>query len=770
MVREPEKLHTGGFFMIQIILLLIAIGIIHALWPFIKVVFKILVGILAVYLYFTFIPITLPITVIGIPIIFIMGIRRNAQNKRKEEERLRIQNKTRSENRNWAKQHEVLYTTQEIDQKLAPLAEAISNSDTNVINYKFTRKNMPYGRVNAFLNHFGKNIYTEDPYYFSCIPSAERDDFREYGLLVTRSGIYVSIQYKSPSEDKYDFINDTISFKGLKQIVEDNNTSITCIIVDDKNYDDCKTYFSLPDNITYIDSIRSLCQTVIDDDIGASMLNNQVVDNAYVEQCVVESEQKLKQTININAAKLAATIAGIGASTENYNSMYNETKNFMNGSRGGGYAAEYGNNTMDRLQGFNVESTAQILDEHGRQVKHGADRTVNGQEIQTKYYKTAGESIGAAFQHKQALYIRSDGSGKMMPIEVPKDQYMEAIKNMQNRIDNGEVPNVEPGESATNYVKKGFFTYAQAWNISRAGTIESLTVDIASGVVCSSSAAGITALLVFAQAVWNGQDLKAAAKASLETGFRVMGRGALIYTVTMQLTRGTFANPFIKQYTKDGIYRGFAGINNPIASLSNDLAANISKTSFAKSSAGKMLGFDNVTGKTLVGNSVTAVIIFGPDVCRIIRGRISGKQFLKNSTIGGVGLISAGIGQTLIPIPVIGGMIGGCIGGFVAKNILDNYIEDDAIQMFQILKEEFLEVVSLSGLSKEEFECVLNDTVGNDKLPRILQDMYASGEYRSYAHTAIMEAAITNVISRRKKITRKMMDSGMEEVIHEFVA
>ena len=131
----------------------------------------------------------------------------------------------------------------------------------------------------------------------------------------------------------------------------------------------------------------------------------------------------------------------------------------MNGSRGHGYAAEYANNTVDRVLGRDVENAAQRLDEHGRQVKHGADRIVNGKEIQTKYYKTASETIGAVFERKEAIYIRNDGSNKMMQIEVPRDQYQDALKAMQKRIDSGQVPNVEPGETAKDYVRKGFFTY-----------------------------------------------------------------------------------------------------------------------------------------------------------------------------------------------------------------------------------------------------------------------------------------------------------------------
>ncbi len=167
----------------------------------------------------------------------------------------------------------------------------------------------------------------------------------------------------------------------------------------------------------------------------------------------------------------------------------------MNGHQGHGYAAEYANNTVDRALGRRVDYSAQNLDAHGRQVKNGPDRTVNNVEIQTKYYQTAQDTINAVFENGEAKYIRTDGSGKMMQIEVPRNQYHQAVVEMQKRIDNGEVPNVSPGENARNYVRKGFFTYEQSYNIARAGTLESLTVDALTGAVCCIGAAGVTSAI-----------------------------------------------------------------------------------------------------------------------------------------------------------------------------------------------------------------------------------------------------------------------------------
>ena len=461
-------------------------------------------------------------------------------------------------------------------------------------------------------------------------------------------------------------------------------------------------------------------------------------------------------------------MSGIMGASQKFSNEYREIKNYMNGNRGNGSAAEYSNNTIDKLRGKQVINAAQKLDENGRQVKYGADRIVNGEEIQTKYYKTASESIGAAFKNKQAIYIRkNDSSGKMMAIEVPRDQYNEAVKIMQRRIDSGQVPNVEAGEDAKDYVKKGYFTYAQSFNICKAGTIESLTIDAIDGAICSSMAGGISAAIAFSIAIWNGKNIKDAAKAGINTGVKVLGKGTFIFTLTMQLSREQFANPFIREYTKDGIYKGLAGINNPLFKVSENIAEGIRKSAIAKTSIGESMGLPSVTGKAVIGNTITAVVIFGPDICRALRGRISTKQLFKNSAIGASGIAGSILGQTLIPIPVLGGIVGGAVGGFVAKNILDTFIEDDAKTMFQILKEEFLDVVMMSNLTKEEFDEVSNMTICSGNISSMLKEMYASKDYRRFAREEMINVAVINVITKRNKVTNDMINKGYEQLLLE---
>ena len=132
------------------------------------------------------------------------------------------------------------------------------------------------------------------------------------------------------------------------------------------------------------------------------------------------------------------------------------------GTGGHGFGAEDVNAQADRLHFAKVEVVGRSNE------KDGADRIVNyGRKttaIQTKYYQTAEASIDAAFDTQTGIY-RYNGQ----VIEVPKDQYEDAIKKMAEKIRAGNVPGVSDPQKAESLLKSGSVTYAQAKNITKAG-------------------------------------------------------------------------------------------------------------------------------------------------------------------------------------------------------------------------------------------------------------------------------------------------------------
>lgn len=132
-------------------------------------------------------------------------------------------------------------------------------------------------------------------------------------------------------------------------------------------------------------------------------------------------------------------------------------------------------------------------------VKNGADRVVNGINIQTKYCNIGGKCIAECFDENGFRYINPDETP--MQIEVPADKYEPAVQAMENRIKNGEIPGVTNPEEAKNIVRKGHFTYEQAKNIAKAGTVESITFDAVNGAIIATCAFGLSTVLSFATSV-----------------------------------------------------------------------------------------------------------------------------------------------------------------------------------------------------------------------------------------------------------------------------
>lgn len=631
---------------------------------------------------------------------------------------------------------------------MVKLVADISQHDDNLEDYKFDAYNLPYGRINAFLNYFGDSIYDNEIYYYSAVKSMDDNEIREYGTAITRKGIYISKQnWIGGTEEPYVIDNKVIPFKSLYSFhSDDTDFKFSLVNYEKKSINEEK----MSSDITTISSQRILqiCNDIIELKLPQLYAKNNFIDESDVNSAIDKAEKNMEEKSALKNIENIGSVAGVMGAQRNIHQAYDENKNYMNGARGGGYAAEYGNNTLDRFLGKSVENAAQDLDPlTGRQVKHGADRIVDGVKIQTKYYQSASESIGSAFKHNKSIYV---DNGEMMQIEVPRDQYQEALRLMQKRINSGQVEGAKPGDDPKKYVKKGHFTYKQANNIAIAGSVESLTVDVMNGAVVCTKAGGVSAIIAFSKAIWEGHSVEDAAKVGISVGMRVLGKGTFVYALTMQLSRDKLINPFASNIlTSQGTVKSVAYIANPISTASEKLASSISKSAIANSRAGQAMGLNNITGKHVVSSGITAAVVFGPDICRALSGRISAKQLFKNSAVGASGIGGSLIGQALIPIPIVGAVVGGMIGGFVAKSALDAYIEDDAKLMFQILKEEFLDVVMVSDLNEEEFNEVVSLTIAHPKLSSLLMDMYASNEYRKFARDAIVTAAVTNVLSER---------------------
>ena len=159
---------------------------------------------------------------------------------------------------------------------------------------------------------------------------------------------------------------------------------------------------------------------------------------------------------------------------------------------------------------------------------------------------------------------------------MPRDQY-DAIRNMmQKDIDAGKLEGIEPGTSADKIFKKGFFTYSQSYRISCAGGIEGITVDMANGMMTALPGASITGMIVFATALWQGKSIEDASKMGLHATAQVIGKGAIIFTITMQASRKSLGISRGNTLINGKIIKGHS-VSNPLYTATNSVAGKIAK-------------------------------------------------------------------------------------------------------------------------------------------------------------------------------------------------
>lgn len=262
---------------------------------------------------------------------------------------------------------------------------------------------------------------------------------------------------------------------------------------------------------------------------------------AQFASVLAQGKDREEITMEIDHSISGATIGGIVyGNVSNASTFYGSDK--FATPRGHGFAAEQANHLYDKVANADffgqgkVQMVGEAIDPNtGHIIKDGADRIVNGTNIQTKYCKTGGKCISECFENGRFRYLNPDGTP--MQIEVPSDKYDTAIQAMKSRIKNGEVPGVTDPDDARKIVRKGHFTYEQAKNIAKAGTVESITFDAANGAIIATSAFGISTVLSFATSVWNGESFDVAIKNATYTGLKVGGTTFITAVLASQLSK-----------------------------------------------------------------------------------------------------------------------------------------------------------------------------------------------------------------------------------------
>lgn len=429
---------------------------------------------------------------------------------------------------------------------------------------------------------------------------------------------------------------------------------------------------------------------------------------------------------------------------------------YRTANTGHGYAAEDANALNDILRGRTVELTGK-----SREV-NGVDRIVDGVHIQTKYCKTAYDSIEAAFKNGEYSY-----SGQV--IEVPKDQYELAVECMRQRIVDGQVPGVSDPAQAELLVKQGSVTYQQAVNIAKAGNIDSIMFDVKSRIVSTTFAFSLSFAITFAIQKYNGADTKDALKAALLSGIQVAGIAMFSGVATAQLLRTDLVGGVGKVVARkviDKICQTQAG-KKIIIRYASAMQGEAVKEMAARNYAAKMLRSNVVTG------TVVTLAMTSPDIYRAaIRKNVSWAQVSKNlvvnatSVAGGMAGAAAGatgggaLGTMLFPGAgtAIGATVGGILGGLgvgfgasaLSSALMGYIVEDDAKEMVALLP-ELLEPLLIDFLFSPDELDKFSGQIPSVLTPAFLRDMYGAADRAKFIYDSF-EPICLEVLSRRPRI------------------
>lgn len=435
------------------------------------------------------------------------------------------------------------------------------------------------------------------------------------------------------------------------------------------------------------------------------------------------------------AVKAAAVAA---AATINSNGdVFVEQRAAVNNPAGHGELAEEANSIIDRLQGHQAE----IL---GRDnAKNGADRSVDGVLIQTKYYKTARGSLEACFDSSSHQYRYLSKDGTPMQLEVPKDQYQQVLRGFEKKISQDKVPGVSDPKDAEKIVRKGKLTYDQAVNLAKPGTADSLKYDAATGAVTCSCAFGLSFLATTFMAYRETRDITGAVQAGIAAGVQVFGLSFAQHMVVSQLSRTGLSNALMAPSQAVVGELGFKAS----ATIVNGLRALTGKTAISGAAASKQLA------RILRGNAVSAAVTLAvfsvPETYKLFQGKASGAQYAQNiaclasSVAGGIaGATAAGVaaakvgaaaGTAVSPgvgtvVGLAGGMVGGTVGTAAAGVVGGILFEGDSASfgryfnaMVSCMAVEYLLdgremdklLAVLNGVKPEEFKALMEETLSS---------------------------------------------------------
>ena len=363
--------------------------------------------------------------------------------------------------------------------------------------------------------------------------------------------------------------------------------------------------------------------------------------------------------------------SGVDAASASISTKATEStqwRNYRNPKTGHGYAAEDANALYDRLHGRKVVKTGES------NAPDGPDRIVDGVRIQTKFCKDAASTIHTSFNKHTGMY-RYNGQ----VLEVPKDQYEEAVKLMAQKIREGKVEGVTDPAQASKMVKASPYTYKQSVRIAKAGNIDSIKFDVMNQAGASLKSGAISTVTSFVVAKMRGESTATALKSSAKQGVCTAGKTMVTGVATQQILR-TGAGRTVSAAAQKGIGKAIdATMKTEFGrKVIEKTASAIGRKAVTGAAAKQVLSRAGSTN--VITAAVSFVVSAVPDTVRLCRNKISGKEYLIRTASNGAGLaggtggawVGAAIGTAICPGigTAVGGFVGSMVGGIGGSSLV----------------------------------------------------------------------------------------------------
>ncbi len=431
-------------------------------------------------------------------------------------------------------------------------------------------------------------------------------------------------------------------------------------------------------------------------------------------------------------------MASLTAQQLECNTQWAKYKCGPNGLCGHGYAAEDLNAFHDYVAGHDVELSGRDNS------RYGADRIVDGVQIQTKYCASPQESIDAGFpKSNSGNYAYWDNeTGKPQLLEVPSNQYDKCVALMREKINEGKVVDANGNritnpDEATNIVKKGTYTYEQAKNLTKAGNIDSLKFDFETGVITSCSAFGISfainLCMILLSRDKNGLSVEEAVKLSYLEGL-VSGTISMSSHIATSQVLKTSVGRYLAGCATRGskLVVNFVWQTDAGKKLIQQVATNILQKNVSGGAAKQVV--TKFLRTNFIAQFAMLVVVTIPDTWNLFRGRISGKQFVKSLVVNGVSLGGATVGGVLASkyggwAALAGAIVGGGVVGWASKKVADFIQKDDTERMQKIVKAAIVELCNDYLIqTEEEFDFCMRYIKSEGAInPDLFKCMYSAG-------------------------------------------